>query len=236
MRLFTALKLLEREWAGKFVLGIGLGDAGRNLARALVGCGGCGLFLEWDPAHLRISSREGCCDFTVQTTTEALRVCKIELRRRRALAVALVSHSQDELQAHLQELVDRGVLPDFLAVDKAACMGAGSAATVFAGGARVLDGLGMDDLGSGPHNATNLSLLLQEFQETFAAHTRSEVAATFAERRSRDAALLADAQSGPSASRFGKIFSIWLASAPVLFPRSLERAVWTGEPSPQTSA
>jgi urocanate hydratase len=110
LRRFTALRLMRERWGGVFVLGVGLTGNRRATALATLGVGAAGLFLEGDSAVLRAAMRDGCCSFVVTSLDEALRALKNELRQGRAITVGLGG----EPARWLEEMVERGVVPDFV--------------------------------------------------------------------------------------------------------------------------
>lgn len=232
LRLYTALRLLQPEWAGCLVLCLGLGSAARNLARAVVACGGCGLFLECNPDNVKQTTREGCCDFVVNTPTEALRTLKVQLRRRLPLAVALASSSSEDWEQHCAELVDRGVLPTYLTADGTLAASASTESVhrcgpMLARGTRLLAGEGLATVESEQH-AVNFRQILAEFEKG-GVTIRIDEALTFPERRAKDAALLRAPMTECSEQRTDgacRVMEGWLSAAPVLFPRDRHRAVW----------
>ncbi len=64
--------------------------------------------LDPDVAAVKAVFRTGGVDFVVNTLDEAMRVLKNEIRKRRPLSVAL----EGAVQPALEEMLERGVLPD----------------------------------------------------------------------------------------------------------------------------
>ena len=81
------------------------------LVRAANTAGAATLLIGSNPETGRAQVRSGVCDFLVTTLDEALRILKNEIRRRRQVAVYLLS----EPSAALRACVDRGVQPQLLA-------------------------------------------------------------------------------------------------------------------------
>jgi urocanate hydratase len=130
LRAFTLLGALRQDWRGALIVACGLGRGGSALSVAAnIAGAGC---LAIDPRTdvCRAALRSGSSDFVVNTVDEALRVLKNEIRQRRAVSVGLTLG----LHVALEELLDRGVLPElFTAIqrdfagadfDVAACDGA----------------------------------------------------------------------------------------------------------------
>jgi urocanate hydratase len=215
LKLFTALRLLQPSWAGSLVLGIGLNDAGRALALASLAAGAAALFLESDSSVLREAGREGCCTFTVTTLEEALRALKNEVRQGRAITVGLGGDGG----RWLAEMVERGVLPQYVAVSTAPVGEAASALSqLSAWGAKPLSGMGLAQL---PDGIDLDGLLVPVSSEGWTIKTH--VATTLAERRAADSAMLAGIAGESTIDVLSKD---WLRSTPSLFPRALDRAVW----------
>jgi hypothetical protein len=200
LQLFTALRLAEPHWPGKLLLGLGLQDEGRALALAALGAGAAVLMLEEDEATLRAANREGCVTFAVKTLDEALRALKNEVRQRHAIVVAL---SGEPIQ-WLAEMAERGVLPDFIAcIRKVHEIEKPALQTLHEQGSRDL-------------NLAEMSAALDGWQIQSGWQMVEDTAANLAERRERDAALLASSKG---------LMRDWLRAAPTLFPRELNRAV-----------
>ncbi len=208
LQLFTALRLAEPQWAGKLLLGLGLQDTGRSLALAGLGAGAAVLMLEEDEARLRAANREGCVTFAVKTLDEALRALKNEVRQRHAIVVGLcgdpVALSGEPTQ-WLAEMLERGVLPDFIACIRD--MRENEQAAL-----QSLRQLGSRDL-----NLAEMCAALDGWQIQSGWQMGEDTAANLADRRQRDAALLASSKG---------LMRDWLRAAPTLFPRELNRAVW----------
>ncbi len=84
---------------------------------AAVGLGGniaglATLSVDEDGERLKQGVRAGFCDFLVNNLDEALRILKNEVRKRQPVSVCL----QCELAATLEEVTERGVQPDLLAL------------------------------------------------------------------------------------------------------------------------
>lgn len=112
LRAFTFLTALRPNWGGALVLCCGLGRAGSALSFAANVAGAGCLAIDSRAEVSRFAVRSGACDFVVNTVDEALRVLKNEIRQRRPVSVGLTLDST----AALDELVDRGVLPELFAV------------------------------------------------------------------------------------------------------------------------
>ena len=108
LRVFLRLIARGPDWAGKLVLQRGLGSNGRAMSIAANIAGAGCLTVEPDGAECRLAIKAGACDFLVNTTDEALRILKNELRRRRPVSVAL----QAAEDPALGELAERGVAPN----------------------------------------------------------------------------------------------------------------------------
>ncbi len=104
---YTLLHHLRPNWPGSLILNIGLNEAGTALALASNIAGAVCLTLEPDPTLLRNASRNGACDFIVNTLDEALRAMKNEIRQRRPLSVGLEGNPE----TLLPEILERGLLP-----------------------------------------------------------------------------------------------------------------------------
>ena len=209
--MFTAFCLARQSWHGTFVLGVGLGDSGQALALASLAVGACGLFLEGDAGRMRVAERAGCCTFTVNSLSEALLPLKNELRQGRAITVGL----SGDPTIWLQEIVERGVLPDVVATES----GGDDLRPLVTWGARPVHGLG---LARAALESLDLGALLED---TTARKWRlgNDIAETMVERRERDAALLGEDTAGTSVR---DAMRQWLQVAPSLFPREKIRAHW----------
>jgi hypothetical protein len=210
LQMFTALRLMRAGWGGTLVLGVGLREDGRAFALASLAVGAAGLFLEDDPAALRAAQREGCCTFAVTTLDEALRVLKNEVRQRRAITVGLGG----DPAVWIAEMVERGVLPGVVAVERSV-----SIATFEAWGARAVHGLGLARL-------SDASIDLEGALESATAGrwiVAEETMSTMAARHASDVALEAQyAEDDPIAAAM----QAWLRAAPSLFPRDTTRSLW----------
>jgi urocanate hydratase len=74
--------------------------------------GGATLAIESNAAALKAAMRLGELDFVVNTLDEALRTLKNEVRQHRPLSVGLIA----DVDSILNEMVERGVLPDLLLI------------------------------------------------------------------------------------------------------------------------
>ncbi len=108
--LYGELVAFKPEWAHRLVLGRGQGCSTSGFPAACSLAGAASLLLEGQAAQAKAALRDGGLDFVVSTVDEALRTLKNEVRRGRALAVALTG----DVEAAEEELRDRGVLPDLL--------------------------------------------------------------------------------------------------------------------------
>ena len=133
LRAFLLLCALVPEWQGSLVLIRGLDVSGRAASIAAMIAGAACLALDARPQVCRGALRSGACDFMVNSVDEALRVLKNELRKRRAVGVALCMPEDTALA----ELADRGVVPQLFLPGVAT--DSGLAAARFSGyGTRVL--------------------------------------------------------------------------------------------------
>lgn len=215
--MFQTLFQLRPEWSGTLLLGVGLEEAGRALAFAVLAAGGAGLFLESDAGLLRAAQREGCCTFSVTNLAEAVRILKNEIRQGSAVTVAL----RGEPSLWLGEIVERGIQPQ--AIARARNLHSGeqeSYGTLKVRGARALRASGLSQPERG-HVAG--SELLQDPGQTW--DIALDEASTMAHRRDRDRLLLQAAQDLAGDQSAAGIRAVrWLREAPSLFPRSLQRA------------
>ena len=108
LRLYGELVARRESWAGRLVFAWGEGVSASGLAAAVSIAGGTSLLLDPDVAAVKRVFRAGGVDFVVNTLDEALRVLKNEIRKRRPLSVAL----EGAVQPALEEMLERGVLPD----------------------------------------------------------------------------------------------------------------------------
>jgi len=112
LRAFTLLSALRPDWGGALVVCCGLGPGGAALSFAANVAGAGCLAIDARADVCRAALRAGACDFVVNTVDEALRVLKNEIRQRRPVSVGVTLDST----AALDELVDRGVLPQLFTV------------------------------------------------------------------------------------------------------------------------
>jgi urocanate hydratase len=112
LRAFTVLSALRPDWGGALVVCCGLGPGGSALSFAANVAGAGCLAIDARADVCRAALRSGACDFVVNTVDEALRVLKNEVRQRRPVSVGLTLDST----LALDELVDRGVLPELFTV------------------------------------------------------------------------------------------------------------------------
>ena len=108
LRLYGELVARRQSWAGRLVFACGRGVSASGLPAAVSIAGGTSLVLDPDGAAVKAVFRAGGVDFVVNTLDEALRVLKNEIRKRRPLSVAL----EGAVQPALEEMIERGVLPD----------------------------------------------------------------------------------------------------------------------------
>ncbi|MGI4758244.1 MAG: hypothetical protein ACRYGF_15525 [Janthinobacterium lividum] len=216
LQIFTALSALRQSWAGTLLLGVGLDEAGRALALAIIALGGAGLFLESDTALLRTAQRTGSCTFCVSTLEEAIRALKNEVRQRRAITIALGG----DTVAWLQETVQRGLQPQAFAfarpwndVESATCK------VLESRGACPLKGLGLSVPASGYDLDASLSRTL-----TSGWSIALDQAGSMSHRRERDRLLLEHAEASIEEDARATVSARWLRAAPSLFPRALDRA------------
>ncbi len=213
LEFFTALRLLQPSWAGTFLLCAGLNEAGRALALASLAAGAAALFLEGDEENLRTAAREGCSTFTVSTPDEALRALKNEVRQGHAITIAL----RGDPAARVEEMAARGVQPHYLAT--CGPMNTMNWRPFVERGSQSLAGFGLHP----SSGATALESLVQEAAGTSWCIAESSVL-THRERRAQDASLLEALQGD---EQLVPLSRQWLRAASVLFPRALERALWT---------
>ena len=95
---------------GKLLYAGELNEPGRILATAGNIGGAATLAASADATTLRQAMRNGTIDFLVNSLDEALRVLKNEIRKREPVSVAVSIASA----AIIEEMLDRGVLPDLL--------------------------------------------------------------------------------------------------------------------------
>ena len=112
LRLFGALTDQRDDWGGSLVLCCGEGCANSGIPAAVSIAGGATLAIEADAAALKSAMRSGELDFVVNTLDEALRALKNQVRQSRPLGVGLIAN----VSAVLEEMVERGVLPNLLLI------------------------------------------------------------------------------------------------------------------------
>lgn len=100
----------ESGLGGKLLFAGELDLAGCRLVRAANIAGAATLASAADPLEQRQAIREGAVDFLVNSLDEALRILKNEIRKHQAVAVAVAAAPS----LLLDEMLDRGVLPDLL--------------------------------------------------------------------------------------------------------------------------
>jgi hypothetical protein len=101
--------------AGALLLRAPLDTNGIAVVLAAGLAGAASLCLHSDPDQLREALRHGLCDFVVADLSESLRILKNELRRRRAVSVAVTANPD----SCLSEMIDRGLQPDLLSLASA---------------------------------------------------------------------------------------------------------------------
>ena len=216
LRTFTALRLVQRKWAGSLLVAVGLNDAGRTLALAALAAGAASIFLEGDALQVREAQREGCVTFSVTSLDEALRIVKNEVRQRHAITVALRGDSA----AWLGDMVERGVQPQAFATSRVLTQEESTAvSTLCERGMGTLSGFSLYPVQ--PRTVDLEDVLTTATADAWSLHEQGT--SSFAERRAQDAALL-DASTGEDA--MSQIARQWLQAAPALFPRALERSHW----------
>jgi urocanate hydratase len=112
LRIYRALVDLREDWGGRLVLCCGEGCASSGIPPAVSIAGGATLAVDSDANSLKSAMRSGELDFVVNTLDEALRALKNEIRQRHPLSVGLIA----DVDATLDELVERGVQPDLLLI------------------------------------------------------------------------------------------------------------------------
>jgi hypothetical protein len=108
LRLYGELVCRCESFAGQLVMCCCEGSSASGLPAAVSIAGGTTLALDPDAAAVKAVFRQGGIDFVVNTLDEALRVLKNEIRQRKPLSVGLIS----PLETVLEEMIERGVLPD----------------------------------------------------------------------------------------------------------------------------
>jgi urocanate hydratase len=105
---YCALTTLAPEPGGLLVFYGELDTCGMATASAANIAGAASLGMDANPDQAKLALRNGICDFMVNNLDEALRILKNEIRRKRPVAVALVSKPD----AVVAEMIARGVQPD----------------------------------------------------------------------------------------------------------------------------
>lgn len=108
LRAFLLLCALRENWPGKLVLIRRLDDQGRAVSVACSIVGAACLSLDSRAEACRAALRNGACDFVVNSTDEALRILKNEIRKCKPASVALAMPES----AAIEELTERGVAPE----------------------------------------------------------------------------------------------------------------------------
>ena len=112
LRLYGALIDQREDWGGGLVLCCGEGCVSNGMPAAVSIAGGATLAIDSDAGAVKAAMRLGELDFVVNTLDEALRALKNEIRQRRPLSVGLTAN----VTSTLDEVVERGLLPDLLLV------------------------------------------------------------------------------------------------------------------------
>ena len=112
--LLCALESAPDAWPGRLVLVRGLESEGRAVSVAATIAGAACLAIDARAEVCRATLRAGACDFVVNSTDEALRILKNEIRKRKPVSVVVAT---DE-QAALEELAARGVAPYVFVLSK----------------------------------------------------------------------------------------------------------------------
>ena len=223
LRAFTLFTALQAEWGGalggalggSLVVACGLGGGGQALSIAANIAGAGCLAIEARAEVCRAALRLGACDFVVNTVDEALRILKNELRQRKPVSVAVQS---GEIAA-LEELLDRGVLPEVFTAFRGDEDSAGDAAGRFAEfGALIVD---FDGVLAATDGAVDGARRLEGFTRERGLRLDSVTFASVEELRAFDARLL-EILPAPDARR------TWCAAAPRFFHRErpFRRAVY----------
>ncbi len=108
---FAALAKLSSELGGSLLLYTGFDSNGIAIATASNVAGAASLGIEADAMRAKAALCAGVCDFVVNTLDEALRILKNEVRKHRAVSVAVLGQAQ----AVVADMIERGVQPDVLA-------------------------------------------------------------------------------------------------------------------------
>jgi hypothetical protein len=95
---------------GLLLLRVGFDADGISVLIAAGLAGAAALCVDPEPELLREGLRHGFCDFLVADLSEALRILKNEIRRRRAVSVCVAA----DPEAMLREMAERGVQPDLI--------------------------------------------------------------------------------------------------------------------------
>jgi urocanate hydratase len=127
LRAFTSLCSLKENWGGALIVACGLSGRGEAFSIASNIAGAGFLAVESRPEVCRAAVRSGACDFVVNSVDEALRILKNEIRKHKAVSVAL---SFDQAAA-MEELAIRGVQPEMFAAFGEPASAAAAAAEQF---------------------------------------------------------------------------------------------------------
>lgn len=111
---YEGLYASGRQLGGSLLLYEGLDEAGRIAALAGNIAGVATLGIDSNSAALKQAVNDGVCDFLVNNLDEALRILKNEIRKKQPVSVCL----SQEFGAAVGEIVERGLQPDFLAVEQ----------------------------------------------------------------------------------------------------------------------
>jgi urocanate hydratase len=106
LRLYGDLVSDREDWSGALVLACG--PCAEIVPTAVSIANGTTLWLTDAAADARAAMRRGAVDFVVNSLDEALRTLKNQIRQGRPLGVALTG----DVASVLEEIVERGVLPD----------------------------------------------------------------------------------------------------------------------------
>ena len=107
---FAALHLLSFELGGRFLLHALLDRDGVGLSMAANVSGLASLCMEPETFLAKQAVRAGVCDFLVNDLDEAVRILKNEIRKQRAVSVALTG----EPEIVLAEVIERGLQPEIV--------------------------------------------------------------------------------------------------------------------------
>jgi urocanate hydratase len=211
LRAFSVLGSLRPDWRGGLALVYGLGAGGSALSIAANIAGAGCLAIDQRPEVCRAAMRSGACDFVVNTVDEALRVLKNEIRQRKPVSVGLTLTPA----AALEELLDRGVLPELFtafgtdAVALDAAVGDQAARRFAALGSAIVD---FDHTLQAEPGLIDAEARLAEFTGGRGWRLESRVFAAAEELRAFDARLLEIVPAADPRHR-------WCAAAPRFFHR-----------------